>query len=71
MYNMKFHEQLEAFERDLWGSGVVDVRDAARRASRTRYVPPPGVETIPCVEDTNGEWIPDPNYVSPGDEGRD
>jgi hypothetical protein len=60
MYGMNFHEQLEEFERDLWGPGVVDVREAARQASQGRYVPPPGVKILQCYEDVNGEWVPYP-----------
>lgn len=57
MYNIVFLPQLERFKEDLFGAGCVDVRASAEEASR-RYVLPDHIKTIPCVEDTNGEWVP-------------
>ncbi|MBS3079660.1 hypothetical protein J4218_06060 [Candidatus Pacearchaeota archaeon] len=54
MYNTDFLPQLEASRRHLFGS--LDTRDAVRRMNN--YVPPSNLQVLPCVEDTNGEWVP-------------
>tara|TARA_Y100000310_G_scaffold231097_1_gene233620 strand:- start:146 stop:340 length:195 start_codon:yes stop_codon:yes gene_type:complete len=57
MYNcVDFGEQLKNARRRLWGNR--DPRDVSQRFSG-RYVPPSDVEMIRCVEDTNGEWVPE------------
>ena len=68
IYNyVDFGEQLEKFERDLFGVGCVDTRAAAEEASR-RYYPPKGMKILKCKEDINGEWVPNP---VPKPKGRD
>ena len=74
MYNIDFLPQLERFSRRLFGSmpsspalPYEDVSLLAHLRRRghgpddtSRYAPPPGVDIVPCHEDINGEWVPNP-----------
>lgn len=58
MYNdNKFGSQLRKFREDLFGPGCFDVRDVAEKASRD-YRLPNDIELIPCVKNSEGEWVP-------------
>jgi len=50
MYNTRFAEQLRTFEEDLTNPRNCD---GSWR----------NLETIPCVEAENGEWVADPAYL--------
>ena len=61
MYNVAFLPQLEEFRRNLFGLGVVSGEVTPRESSdesHERYSVPEHIETVPCHEDTNGEWVP-------------
>lgn len=65
MYNPKYLPQLEKFRVDVFGrrgdSRELEERAklGGRRVEQIPYSLPAGIKVIPCVQDTNGEWIPD------------
>jgi len=57
MYNTNFLPQIDKFRGHLFGPGVYDTRKTSDRANIS-YCLPSNISLIPCVEDTNGEWVP-------------
>jgi hypothetical protein len=62
MYNTNFSRQLEAFRNSLFGGS-----DSRNLASSGRYFPPADIKILPCSEDVNGEFVPNPVRECPGE----
>lgn len=56
MYNVDFLPQLEASRRHLFGSSGIPP-DKLEAAMILLEMKP--FKTVPCHQDTNGEWVPD------------
>lgn len=65
MFNVNFLPQIQAAARHLFGNRgepperINNPGGPPDAATSARYMPPPGVKTVPCHPDTNGEWVPD------------
>lgn len=73
MYNIDFLPQMDEFRCKLFGSMPAcpaipyeDIRPFATVRLRgrgpddaTRYVPHSSIVMLPCIKDTNGEWVPE------------
>lgn len=63
MYNVNFEGQLRRFRQDLYGNRAAFMTCREASATTPPYFPPAGMRMIPCVQASNGEWVPDPKAL--------